>query len=134
MFENDYHRSYVKDQFVRFLKIERSTEIDDETYAKISKYIMDKKYPETQLLNMKDLTIDGKTYKMKDILDAFTFSRDQLINETQQKTHGSHNELVGLNAKIKGLIAKVDLFDELPDYFLRFAKENDLPIIIIGSR
>ena len=97
-------------------------------------FIMNKKYPETQLINLKDLTIDDKTYKMQDILDAFIFSRDQLINETKEKTHGSHNELVGLNTKIKGLFAKVNTFEELPEYFLRFANENDLPIILIGNK
>ena len=42
--------------------------------------------------------------------------------------------MVGLNTKIKGLVAKVNTFEELPEYFLRFAAENDLPIIIIGNK
>ncbi len=134
LFENGHHRSFVKDQFIDFLKTERGIEIDDLSYAKIAEFIMSKKYPETQLINLKDLTIDNKTYKMQDILDAFTFSRDQLIIETKEKLHGSHNEMVGLNAKVKGLVAKVNTFEELPEYFLRFAKENDLPIILIGNR
>ena len=104
------------------------------TYAKITEFIMSKKYPETQLINLKDLTIDDKIYKMQDILDAFTFSRDQLINETKEKRHGSHNEMVGLNTKIKGLIAKVNTFEELPEYFLRFAHENNLPILLVGNK
>ena len=132
LFEDGHHRSYVKDQFIDFLKTERGIEIDDSAYAKITEYIMSKKFPETQLKG--NFTIDGKTYKANDILDAFTFSRDQLIKETKEKTHGSHNEMVGLNAKVKGLIAKVNTFEELPEYFLRFAKENNLPIILIGNQ
>lgn len=131
LFEDGHHRSYVKDQFVDFLKTERGVEIDDNAYAKITEYIMNKKFPETQLKG--NFTIDGKIYKADDILDAFTFSRDQLIKETKEKTHGSHNEMVGLNAKVKGLIAKVNTFEELPEYFLRFAKENNLPIILMRS-
>lgn len=131
LFEDGHHRSFVKDQFVDFLKTERGIEIDDNAYAKITEYIMNKKFPETQLKG--NFTIDGKTYKANDILDAFTFSRDQLIKETKEKTHGSHNEMVGLNAKVKGLVAKVNSFEELPEYFLRFAKENNLPIILMRS-
>lgn len=131
LFEDGHHRSFVKDQFVDFLKTERGVEIDDNAYAKITEYIMNKKFPETQLKG--NFTIDGEIYKADDILDAFTFSRDQLIKETKEKTHGSHNEIVGLNAKVKGLVAKVNSFEELPEYFLRFAKENDLPIILIGN-
>ena len=105
---------------------------------------MSKKFPETQLkseykigdkvFHNEDIVIDGKTYKIDDIADAFTFSRDQLIKETKEKAHGSHNEMVGLNAKVKGLIAKVNTFEELPEYFLRFARENNYPIILIGNR
>ena len=144
LFEDGHHRSFVKDQFIDFLKTERGIEIDDLTYAEIVEFIMSKKYPETQLrseykigdktFRHEDLVINGKIYKVDDILDAFTFSRDQLINETKEKAHGLHNEMVGLNTKIKGLVAKVNTFEELPEYFLRFAAENDLPIIIIGNK
>ena len=144
LFEDGHHRSFVKDQFMEFLRSERNIEIDDSAYAKITEYIMSKKFPETQLkseykigdkvFHNEDIVIDGKTYKIDDIADAFTFSRDQLIKETKEKAHGSHNEMVGLNAKVKGLIAKVNTFEELPEYFLRFARENNYPIILIGNR
>jgi hypothetical protein len=38
-----------------------------------------------------------------------------------------------LNTKIKGLVAKVDKLEDCPEYFLQFAKENDLPIILVGD-
>ena len=66
-------------------------------------------------------------------LGAFTFSRNQLNEMKKEKTHGSHNEIVGLQPKIRGVVAKVASLDECPDYVLQFAKENDLPIFLVGN-
>ena len=49
------------------------------------------------------------------------------------KVHGSHNEIVALNSKVKGLIAKADTLAGCPEWFLEFSKENNLPIILVGK-
>ena len=129
MFENSKYRTYVKDNFKSYLT-EKGVEISDEEYTKIIKYIQSKKYPETQIKNLK---VGNRTFTREDILGAFTYSRDQLIEVKKMKTHGEHNEIVALNSKVKGLIAKVNSLDECPEWFLEFAKDNNLPIILIGT-
>lgn len=129
MFENSKYRTYVKDNFKSYLT-EKGVEISDEEYTKIIKYIQSKKYPETQIKNLK---VGDRTFTREDILGAFTYSRDQLIEVKKMKTHGEHNEIVALNSKVKGLIAKVNSLDECPEWFLEFAKDNNLPIILIGT-
>ena len=76
----------------------------------------------------------NNSIKYKDLgLLAFTYSRDQLIEVKKMKTHGEHNEIVALNSKVKGLIAKVNSLDECPEWLLEFARDNNLPVILIGS-
>ena len=129
MFENSSHRNFVKDKFFEYMA-NKDLELSNAEYAQIAKEIASKKYPETQI---KDIQINGKTFKKEDIIAAFTYSRDQLIEQKKVKAHGSHNEIVALNSKIKGLVAKVDSLDECPDWFLEFARENNLPIILVGK-
>ena len=92
---------------------------------------MSKKYPETQI---KDINIGTRTFKGEDIQKAFTYSRDQLIDVKKMKTHGMHNELVGMNTQVRGIVAKVRSLNDCPNWFLEFAKENNLPIILIGNQ
>ena len=128
LFENSRYRSFVKDQFKEWVLTNKGVELSDEKYGQIMKYITGLKYPETQI---KDGVIDG--FSKEELLGAFTFSRNQLNEMKKEKTHGSHNEIVGLQPKIRGVVAKVASLDECPDYVLQFAKENDLPIFLVGN-
>ncbi len=129
MFEIGSHRGFVKDKFREFMQ-EKGIVLTDEEYAAIAKYIMSKQYPETQI---KDLKIGERVFKKEDILTAFTYSRDQLIEVSKMKAHGDHNEIVALNTQIKGVVAKVNTLEECPAWFLEFARDNNLPIILIGN-
>ena len=42
-----------------------------------------------------------------------------------------HSEIVVLNPKVKGLVARVKRIEDCPQEFLEFAKEHDLPIIMM---
>ena len=129
MFEIGSHRGFVKDKFREFMQ-EKGIVLTDEEYAAIAKYIMSKQYPETQI---KDLKIGERVFKKEDILTAFTYSRDQLIEVSKMKAHGDHNEIVALNTQIKGVVAKVNTLEECPAWFLEFARDNNLPIILVGN-
>lgn len=129
MFEDSKYRTFVKDKFIENLA-DKNIKITNEEYAQITKEILSKKYPETQI---RDLKINDRVFKKEDIIDAFTYSRDELINEKKMKVHGSHNEIVALNSKVKGLIAKADTLAGCPEWFLEFSKENNLPIILVGK-
>jgi len=49
------------------------------------------------------------------------------------KTHGSHNEIVALNSRIVGVIAKENSINDCPSWLLEFAKDNNLPVFLIGK-
>ncbi len=129
MFEDSKHRNFVKDKFFEYM-FNNNIELSNAEYAQIAKEIMSKKYPETQI---KDFHIGSKIFKKEDIISAFKYSRDQLIEQKKMKTHGFHNEIVALNSKVKGLTAKVNSLDDCPKWFLEFAHDNNLPIILLGN-
>ena len=65
--------------------------------------------------------------KAKDLRTILETSRDKL------NTGYGHSEIVALNPRVQGLIAKVDKIEDCPEVFLQFAKEHDLPIILVVS-
>ena len=73
-----------------------------------------------------NIKIGNNIYSKHTILECLTEAEEQLFNGGD-----IHNEIVALNPRIKGLIAKVDNLDECPREFLRFARDNNLPIIIM---
>ena len=42
-----------------------------------------------------------------------------------------HSEIVPINPRVKGLIAKVEKLEDCPEEFLKFAKLHNLPIILM---
>ncbi len=129
MFEDSKYRSFVKDKFNEYMQT-KGIELSEPEYAAIAKDIMNKQYPETQI---KDVKVGDKVFSKDDVLGAFTFSRDQLIDVKKMKAHGSHDEIVGLNSHVKAVVAKVNSLKECPAWFLEFAKESNLPIILLGQ-
>ena len=129
MFEDSKYRSFVKDKFNEYMQT-KGIELSEPEYAAIAKDIMTKQYPETQI---KDIKVGDKVFSKDDVLGAFTFSRDQLIDVKKMKAHGSHDEIVGLNSHVKAVVAKVNSLKECPAWFLEFAKESNLPIILLGQ-
>ena len=66
--------------------------------------------------------------KAKDLRDALESSRDMLFKGPE------HSEIVSLTPRINGLVARVSNIQECPKYFLQYAKEHNLPIILIGFK
>ena len=66
--------------------------------------------------------------KAKDLRDALESSRDELFQGLQ------HSELVSMTPRVSGLIARVSKIEDCPQAFLKFAKEHNLPIILIGYK
>ena len=66
--------------------------------------------------------------KAKDLRDALESSRDELFQGLE------HSEIVSMTPRVRGLIARVSRIEDCPQAFLKFAKENKLPIILIGYR
>ena len=66
--------------------------------------------------------------KAKDLREALEASRDELFQGSQ------HSELVSMTPRVSGLIARVSKIEDCPQAFLKFAKEHNLPIILIGYK
>ena len=129
MFANNAYRAFVKDNF-KSRMTEKGYDLSDKEYAAISKYMSKKQYPEKQI---KSLKIGDKIFRKEDLIDAFVYSRDQLIEQNKIKTHGSHNEIVALNSRIVGVIAKENSINDCPGWLLKFAKDNNLPVFLVGQ-
>ena len=114
-------RHYVKDYFIQEME-QKGYNLNETEYASLSKYLFNKKYI-SQI--HKDIQIGNKMIKARDLTDALEKSRDKLFYGDE------HSELIPINPKIKGLIAKVEKLEDCPVGLLKFAQEHDLPIILM---
>ena len=65
--------------------------------------------------------------KAKDLRDILEGSRDML------ETGSGHSELVIYRPRTIAILGKVNSLAECPEGFVRYAIENNLPIILIGT-
>ena len=115
-------RTYVKDNLVKALS-NKGVSLNDKEYAQLAKYLSLKKYT-TQIT--KDVKIGNKIIKAKDLIECIQKSTDALFEGGD-----IHSEIVPLNPRVKGLVAKVERLEDCPEAFLKFAKDNNLPIILM---
>lgn len=115
-------RTYVKDNFVKAMS-KKGVDLTDKEYAQLSKYLLSKKYT-TQIT--KDIKIGDKVIKAKDLVACIEKARDALF-----EGGNIHSEIVSLNPRVKGLIAKVEKLEDCPEEFLQIARDNNLPIILM---
>ncbi len=114
-------RHYVKDNFIQEME-QKGYNLNETEYASLSQYLFNKKYT-SQI--RKDIQIGDKIIKARDLKDALEKSRDKLFYGDE------HSELIPINPKAKGLIAKAEKLEDCPEDFLRFAQEHDLPVILM---
>lgn len=114
-------RHFVKDNFIKQM-IEFGYNLSETEYAALSQYLFGKKYL-SQI--RKDVQIGEKVIDAKDLVKALEKSRDELFYGYE------HSEIIPINPKIKGIFAKVDKIEDCPEDVLKFAKEHDLPIILM---
>lgn len=121
---NNEARTYVRDNLLKELS-KNGIELNDAEYIQLAKYLASKKYT-TQIT--KDIKIGNKVINHTDLVKGLEKSRDELFNGGD-----IHSEMVPLNPRIKGLIAKVEKLEDCPDEFLLFAKKHNLPIILMKN-
>ena len=121
---NGSARTYVKDHLTKELS-NKGIELNDNEYAQLAKYLITKKYT-TQIT--KDIKIGDKVIKASDLVECLEKSRDALFKGGDQ-----HSEIVPINPRVKGLIAKVEKLEECPEEFLQFAQKHNLPIILMKA-
>lgn len=121
---NDNARTYVRDNLLKELS-KKSIKLNDKEYAQLAKYLITKKYT-TQIT--KDIKIGDQIIKAETLIKAIETSRDALFEGGD-----IHSEIVPINPRVKGLVAKVEKLEDCPTEFLNFAKAHDLPIILMKA-
>ena len=117
-------RTYLSKNFRKELK-KQGIWLNDESYANLVDYLKKKKH--ITAIN-KDIQIGKKTIKANTIVKCLQKSQDALFGKDSEY---NHNEIVVINPKIQGLIAKYEV-TECNDDFLMFASQHNLPVVIIG--
>lgn len=115
-------RRFVRNNFTKEMN-KLGYELNDSEYAQLSQVMFNKKYLSQIRENVK---IGDKLIKASDLVSALEKSRDTLFSGNKV-----HSEIVVLNPKVKGLVARVKRIEDCPQEFLEFAKEHDLPIIMM---
>ena len=117
-------RTYVRDNLLKELS-KNGIKLNDKEYAQLVKYLITKKYT-TQIT--KDIKIGDQIIKAETLVKALETSRDALF-----KGGDIHSEIVPINPRVKGLVAKVEKLEDCPTEFLNFAKTHNLPIILMKA-
>ena len=115
-------RTYVRDCFIEEMA-KKGIKLNDKEYAQLVKFLITKKYT-TQIT--KDIKIGEQVIKAEDLVKALEISRDALF-----EGENIHSEIVPINPRVKGLVAKVEKLEDCPEEFLNFAKAHNLPIILM---
>lgn len=114
-------RHWVKNHFIEEMK-NKGYNLTDKEYAALSQYLFSKKYL-SQINN--DVQVGDKLISAEDLKDALAKSRDSLFEGNE------HSEIIPINPKVKGVFAKVENLEDCPQEFLEFAKEHELPVILM---
>lgn len=121
--DDDYARNNFKNSVLKRLEADCS----DEEYAKFYKENLASKTRLSQIKDYETFTLSNKTFSGKELKQAIVEFQDSLLNNS------SNNEIVGCTPKIRGVIAKANSLEEVPTELLEFARENDLPVILINN-
>ena len=102
-------------------------EISDEEYGRFFKDVFAYRTAFEQINPDDHYKLGNKNISGAQIRKAIFDYQKGLIN-IKEKTH---NEIVGYLPKIQGVVAKAKNLDEVPDDLLKFANENNYPIILM---
>ena len=119
-------RKNFKNSLLTILNIPQ-TSVSDEEYAKFYKEVLASKTSINEFLETKEYKIGKYTVSGKELSEAITKHQISLID----KDENQHNEIVGYTPKINAVIAKVQKLEDVNDELLKFADENNLPIILM---
>lgn len=116
-------RTFIKKALLEELS-QKGYNLSEQNYALLVKQIISKQY--LSQIN-KDIKIDNIIIKSQDLVECLERSRDRLFEGE------GHSEIVVLNPRIRGIIALKDNLSKCPNELLKFAAENDLPIILMNE-
>lgn len=108
-------------------KISEALGISKSSYSKLYDKIANNKYI-AQIADEQEFVLPEKTVSGKDVKAAIKNVTDELLQETRS----THNEVVTQNPRVVGLFAKANSIDEISEDYLRFVRNNNLPIYIFS--
>ena len=115
-------RHFVKNNFIKEMQV-LGYDLNETEYAALSQYLFNKKYT-SQI--RKDIEVGTTLIRAKDLVEALEKSRESLFEGGD-----IHSEIIPINPRVKGLIAKVEKIEDCPEALLKFAKDHDLPVILM---
>lgn len=119
-------RSNFKNELLKNLNIDASGVTDSE-YAKFYKENLASKVALSEISDKKEIHIGSHVITGENLKTAIKSYQDDLID----KQENQHNEIVGYTPKIQAVIAKENSLENVPEELLKFAEENNLPVILI---
>ena len=119
-------RNNFKSELFKNLEISEG-DVSAEDYAEFFKNVLAYKRSLKQINPNKSYKLGNFNITGEQLILALNKYQRDLIHEKEE----THNEIVGYLPKIQAVIAKVQNLDEVPDDLLKFANENNYPIILI---
>lgn len=119
-------RKYFKNELLKNLGIPSSV-ITDKEYAEFYKNVLALKNSLLEINESKTYKIGEYSFTGKQLREAINKYQDELIDKQEK----CHNEIVGYTPQINAVIAKEPNLDSVPNELLKFAHENNLPIILL---
>lgn len=114
------NRIYLKKAMLNFLH-KKGYKLTENDYVKLSQHILG-----TEDLNsLKDFKIRNQIISANTIIECIEKAQEELFYKNEQ------NEIVGIDLRLKALVAKAKKIEDCEPEFLRFARDNNLGIILI---
>jgi hypothetical protein len=126
IYNYSHARNNYRNELLKALGIDPNDIYDDE-YAEFYKNVLASKTSLKQINPSTKYNLGDYSFTGEELIKAIKFYQDSLID----KTGSEHNEIVGYVPKLQGVIAKEKSISHVPDELLKFAHENDLPVILI---
>lgn len=101
--------------------------VSEKEYAEFFKDVLSGKTALSQIPDDRIYKIGANSITGKELSEAIKTYQDSLIDKSEER----HNEIVGYIPKIQAVIAKAESLDKVPDDLLKFAYENNYPVILI---
>ena len=118
------YRPMQREVFIKTLQ--KKYNLSENDYTQIYRQMIDKQYP-GQIHDVK--LADGTVIKSDDLKAAYKSVEEMIMANTSRY----HNEINLYNPQLKGAILIGNSLEEIPPETLKFIREHNLPIFIMGK-
>lgn len=123
---NNIYREFQQNMILSSLNNNRKKQLNKNDYAFLYNAILNKKY----LSQIEEIKLpNGEVVTKNEFKKAYM----EMEKEIMKKGDLLHNEIVLYNPTINGIISLSNSISEIPKEYLNIAKENNLPIILLGK-